>query len=420
MFGRLTRSFKKLDRRVKVAITATGLSNFGNMMTTRYDSLYAKDLGANPVDIGLLTSISQVFSAAIAIPMGWAVENYGVKKVMLLNIALFALHLAIMAMSDNWLMLIPAYIISTRLLRMGPLADIIFVTATEPQHRGTIISLSRVVWNILNVFAPMVAAVVIANFGGEKIQAEGIRPLYVIELALSIFVFVLVARYLPSTLGDVDKRANAGSKRTSILQDYLGALKGEKYLKRWVILRIVQTFAMSFAMPFVVLWLVYSKGADAYLLGILGSTSLIVSLVLQIPAGRLADKYGRRMIYFALRPMSYLGTFLAIIAQSPELLLISGLIGGYASSSGQGDAGISGVSSPLFVTWWWESVPEEKRGRFFGIEGIFSLAAIPASIIGGIMWQQGYVLQVLIIPIILEAIVVLPLLATVPDIIRSK
>ena len=418
MLESFIRPFKNLDRRVKVAIAATGLANFGNRMTTRYDSLYAADLRADPVNIGLLTSISQAFSSIIAVPMGWAVENYSVKKVMLLNIALFVVHLAIMGLAGNWLMLIPAYIISTRLLRMGPLADIIFVTAADPQRRGTVISLSRVVWNVLNIFAPMIAAIIVASFGG--INAQGIRPLYYLELVLAVIVFLLVARYLPPTLGRVDKRDRSDSNRSNLVQDYLGVFKGEKHLKRWVVLRFVQTFAASLAAPFVALWLVEAKGATPYILGVLGSTSLIVSLVLQIPAGRLADRVGRRKVYFALRPISYVGTFLAILAQSPEALVFAGLLGGYASSSGVGDAGISGVAQPLFVTWWWESIPEEKRGRFFGVEGLFGLAAIPASILGGVLWQQGYMMEVLLIPILLEVAVVMPILATLPDIIRSE
>jgi MFS family permease len=418
MLKSLIGHFRNLDRRVKVAIAATGLANFGNRMTTGYDPLYAADLGADPVDIGLLTSISQAFSSIIAVPMGWAVENYSLKKVMLLHLALFAVHLAIMGLAGNWLMLIPAYIISTRLLRMGPIADIIFVTAVEPQRRGTVIGLSRVVWNVLNVFAPMIAAMIVASFGG--INAQGIRPLYYLELVLAIAVLLLVARYLPPTLGRFDKRDRSDSNRTSLIRDYLGVFKGEKHLRRWVVLRVIQTFATNLATPFTALWLVEVKGTTAYTLGILGSTSLIVSLVLQIPAGRLADKIGRRKVYFALRPISYVGTFLAILAQSPEFLILAGLLGGYASSSGGVDAGISGVAQPLFVTWWWESVPEEKRGRFFGVEGLFGLAAIPASILGGILWEEGYIMQVLLVPILLEVVVVMPMLATVPDIIRSK
>ena len=84
MFESFIRPFKNLDRSIKVAIAATGATNFGNRMTTKYDPLYAADLGADPVNIGLLNSISSAFSAITSIPLGWAVENYSLKKVMLL------------------------------------------------------------------------------------------------------------------------------------------------------------------------------------------------------------------------------------------------------------------------------------------------------------------------------------------------
>jgi MFS family permease len=418
MFNRIIKPFKGLDIRVKVAIASLGLTSFTSRMTNRYDPLYAADLGANAVDIGVLSSISSAFSSIIAIPMGWAVENYSLKKVMLLNLTLFAVHLVIMGVSNNWLMLIPAYIISTRLLRLGPLADITFVTAVKPKRRGTVISLSRVIQNILSVFAPMTAAIIVTYFGGPIINAQGIRPLYFFELAIITFVFIMVTRYLPPTLGRVDKREKSGKGWSSLISDYGNALKGEKYLKRWVILRIIQTFCTSFVNPFLAIWLVEFKGADAITLGVIGSTSLIVTLILQIPAGNLADRIGRKKVYFTLYSMTFVGAILAILAPSKGVLIFAGLIGGYATGALGG--GMAGVATPLLVTWWWESVPEEKRGRFFGIEGLFNLASIPASFLGGILWEEGYILPVLIIPILIELIVVFPLLATVPDIIRSK
>lgn len=63
----------------------------------------------------------------------------------------------------------------------------------------------------------------------------------------------------------------------------------------------------------------------------------------------------------------------------------------------------------------WEMVPEEKRGRWFGIEGLMNAAVIPATILGGILWQQGFMTEALLIPILLEALVVIPILTTVPD-----
>jgi len=40
--------------------------------------------------------------------------------------------------------------------------------------------------------------------------------------------------------------------------------------------------------------------------------------------------------------------------------------------------------------------------------------------LGSILWQEGYVMQVLLIPILLEVTVVMPMLATVGDIVRSE
>jgi len=63
---------------------------------------------------------------------------------------------------------------------------------------------------------------------------------------------------------------------------------------------------------------------------------------------------------------------------------------------------------------------KERRGRLFGIEGLFNLASIPGSILGGILWQRGFIMHVLLMPILLEAFIVMPMLDTVPDIIRHR
>lgn len=416
MFRSLLKSFGNLDRRAKVAMASTGITNFGTQMTSQYDQVYATSLGANPVDIGVLNGLGATFSAVTAVPLGWAIERYSVKKVMLFQLALFTIHLATFSLAGNWLMLIPAYILSTRQLRMGSLADIIFVTVTEPQRRGAVISLSRVVWNILTIFGPITAALIVTYFGG--IDSQGIRPLYVLQLASVVSVFLFVAWKLPPTIGRVDGRYRRSSGWRALFRDYREALKGEKHLRRWVLLRTIQTVGTSLASPFAMLWLVETKGATPYVIGTMGSASLILTLVLQIPVGRIADRVGRKRVYFVTQPMSYIATLTVILAPSPEYLILAGLLGGVAT--GLSGGGINGLGTPLLVTWWWESIPEEKRGRFFGIEGLFNLASIPASVLGGILWQQGFMIQVLLLPILFEVFGVLPLLATVPDIIYSR
>jgi hypothetical protein len=82
--------------------------------------------------------------------------------------------------------------------------------------------------------------------------------------------------------------------------------------------------------------------------------------------------------------------------------------------------GIGGVSFTPFITMFWEMVPQEKRGRWFGIEGLMNVANIPAAILGGILWEQGFPLIVMLTPVVLEVLLVLPILSTIPETFKMK
>jgi MFS family permease len=310
-------------------------------------------------------------------------------------------------------MLIPAVILAPRLVRLNPLTDIIFITSTKPQQRATVMSLSRTIWGILNLFAPMTAAIIVASSGG--INAEGIRPLYYIQLSLVLVVFGFIALKLQPLPHSIDRRTEkATSKRgmRAFIQDFRELFKGEKALKRWIMLRVIRQFGNSLSTSFTALWLVDMKGATPYILGIMSTASVLITMLLQIPAGRLSDKIGRKKAYFLLRPIAYLGTVLLILAPHPEYLILVGLLGAVGMPGG---GGIGGVGNTAFITMHWEMVPREKRGRWYGVEGLMNVATIPAAIIGGILWQQGFMTAVLLLPIVIEALVVIPIMITVPD-----
>jgi hypothetical protein len=62
-----------------------------------------------------------------------------------------------------------------------------------------------------------------------------------------------------------------------------------------------------------------------------------------------------------------------------------------------------------------EMVPEAKRGRWLGLMGFFSIICVPASIVAGIMWQQGRMIEVLLLPLLAELLIAIPILTTIPD-----
>ena len=421
MLAGFTGFFKELDKRVKVILIGIGIYNLGRYIAAQYNVLFAESLGATAVDIGLLTSIASAVKLIVSIPLGSAAEKYTVKKIMLLGLMFDVISATFFALSGNWLILIPAFVLSGQtLITLAPLADITFVTVMESRKRAIVMSLSRVFWGILSVFASIAAAVIVTNAGG--INAQGIRPLYYVQFTLYVFVLFFMTRELEAIpRGRNLKDGKSGSKWNSSIQDYRELFKGEKYLKRWTAIRFIETFAQYFSMSFIPLWIV-SKGATPYILSMMTTTSIIFALMFNILAGRLADTMGRKKAFYLLAPFNYLGILLLIIAPSPEYLILAAAIG-YAVGSGvlATGVGIGGASFTPFITMWWETVPAEKRGRGWGLEGLItSIAAIPASMIAGFLWDQGFMIAVLVFPALLEAAVVMPLLSTVPDTLRPK
>ncbi|MDQ1279382.1 MAG: hypothetical protein QG670_644 [Thermoproteota archaeon] len=421
MFKRLsdiTGFLKGLDKRSKVAISGGGVYNFGQWFVAQYSSLYAQSLGASGSDIGLLKSIASGVKLISSIPLGLATERYTIKRVMLLGFVCDIISTIIFISSGNWWTLVPAFILSgSTFIQIMPLMDIINITVIEPKKRSTIISLSRVFLGALNAFAPLSAAYIVSSFGG--INTQGMRPLYYIQLLLYVFVFFYVIKFLGTVSQKRTEETNGLSSQNGALRNYQEFFK-DKHLRRWIIVRIVQTFSGSFSAAFIPLWFINVKHASPEIFGVFSTLSMIVSLSLNIPVGRLADKLGRKKTYYLLVPFTWIGGILIVISPNPQWLIISGIIGGGGQALG---SGIGGVSNVPFVTMWWEQIPAEMRGRGWGIEGLItSGSAIPASLIAGVLWDQGFQSQVavLVIPIILTALVVVPLLSTIPDTLGSK
>jgi MFS family permease len=147
----------------------------------------------------------------------------------------------------------------------------------------------------------------------------------------------------------------------------------------------------------------------------MGTAGALVSILLQLQAGRLADKIGRKRAFYIFRPFVYLGTLLLVFAPAarPEYLIVVGILG-YIGLAG-GGGGLGGVSFIPFITMNFEMVSKEKRGRWLGILGFFNILSFPISIIGGVMWEQGFMREVLLLPVLLDIVIAIPILSTIPD-----
>ncbi|MEM2904953.1 MAG: MFS transporter [Candidatus Bathyarchaeia archaeon] len=366
----------------------------------QYSQLYITDLGADPIVLGSLNSIGSACSSVLTPLIGLMADRYSLRRVILLGLSFSVVISAIYSFAGDWTHLILAIILSGTVV-VFPFADVIFISYTKAERRGTVMALSRAICGIPAIFTPMIAAVLVASFGG--INASGIRPLYYLQMALSTVVLLFVASKLRSP------RITQSEERLGLIQAFRELLGSEKLLRRWMLLESLRRCGMAIAMPFTPLWMVKVKGADPYILGVMGTVQTLISTLLQMPVGKLADRMGRKRAFYLLEPFNYLSTILLILAPEPQYLIPVGLL-----------AGIGGVSFIPFITMYWEMVPAEKRGRWFGVSGIFSILSVPASILGGYLWERGYMIVVLLLPILMGAFLAIPILATIPETLRAS
>jgi MFS family permease len=415
VFESVTTFFRGIDRRIQVLFVFLGIHLWHRDLPAQYNQLYATSVGANPIELGSLDSAGSIASSLIAIPSGWIADRFCAKKVILMGLAMTVVVSALYSIASNWWMLIPAIILYGVYQRLVmPYVDMLFFNYSKPEQRSMVMSLSRTLWAIPRLVTSIVAAVIVTYFGG--VNAEGIRPLYVIQLALGTFVFLAIALWLAPSTASTDYPAKNRSRGAGngFVADFRDVFSGERWLKRWLVIMILRNMSTRLAMTFVPLWIVDVKGADPYILGLMGLGNTLVGVVMQLPAGRLADRIGRKHAFYLFRPFIYVGTLLMVVAPAPEYLIIVGMLGYLGLMSGGSEGGLGGVSFIPLMTMNFELVPEQKRGRWIGLLGFCNILSFPVSILGGVMWQQGLMMEVLLCSIVLDLIAI-PIIQTVPE-----
>ena len=416
MFESAATFFRSIDRRIRVLFVFLGIHLWHRDLPAQYNQLYATALGANPVELGSLDSVGSIASSLISVPSGLIADRFGAKKVILIGLAMSALVSALYSLASSWWILIPAIILYGVCQRLVmPYVDVLFINYSKPQQRSMVMSLSRTLWAIPRLVTSVVAAIIVTYFGG--VNAEGIRPLYFIQLVLGTFVFLAIAIWLAPATNSNEHNARIQRNRSDhggVIADFREVFAGEPWLKRWLVIMILRNVGMRLAMPFTPLWIVDVKGADPYILGLMGLGNTLVGLLLQLPVGRLADRIGRKRAFYLFRPFVYIGTLLLVFTPKPEYLIIVGMLGYIGFVGGGGGGGLGGVSFVPLITMNFELVSEEKRGRWLGLLGFFGIVSFPISIIGGFMWYQGLMMEVLLLPIVLDVIAIL-MMRTIPD-----
>jgi MFS family permease len=392
---RLVSFWKRQMKSWRVVVTRAIFNRFFIRLTMDYTNIYVRALGATPLQLGSLNSVTHLASTVISGPLGWIQDRYSLKKYFIISIGLFIFVPLIYALAQDWIWIIPAMFLTIFSWPCQTICDV----CLKKRDRATGKSLCEVVGSIPSLSAPTIAAFLIAFFGG--ISVKGIRPLYWIQFAGQCIVFLFVY----TTMTEVNRHEKR-KMEFSFVGDFREVFERGTALKRWIIVSTLSMFITSLTSPFRAPFAHEIKGADQFVIGGMASASLVVQILFATPLGRLADNIGRKKVFYALAPLYWASNLLLVFAPTPELLILSGVLLGFQNI----------VSIAVLASIRAELVPVDCLGRWRGILSLFGgLASITASIMGGLIWETFGPAYIFLLPVVIDLLVRIPTISSIPE-----
>lgn len=394
----------KQSKNYKVLLVrGIGAQSF-QQLVMNFNSLYIVELGASAFQLSTVRAVGSVVSAAISLPVGWLSDIYSIKKIMTLGMIIQILSVAFYAFALDWRWIIAAVVCATLTMTLVfRIENIILANSLADHNRARGYGTRETIMRVFSVFAPTIGGLIVHLFGG--ISVEGIRPLYYIQLV----GFSAVSLFVIWKLDDIDVDRN--ERRNNFLEEYREMFNSGKNLKMFAILQSMGSITWGLSMPFPFVYVADFKGADAIIVGYMGTSFGLIAMLLAIPMGIWADKRGRKFTIFLTRPFFYASYILLILAppEASWVLLLAWSCRGVM------------MSSRSWMTMSMEMVPQKFRGRWTGFLSLLSNAIrVPAMLLGGYLYESGNPELVFIIPVLVDLFVRMPMLTRIPETMKKE
>lgn len=361
---------RSLPRNVWITTLTSFLTDISSEMVINLLPLFlANVLGVKTNVIGLIEGISETTSSVLKVFSGWLSDRLHNRKwLTVAGYGLSSLAKPFLYFATTWPGVL-AVRFTDRVgkgIRTAP-RDALIADSVEPKHRGLAFGLHRA-GDTFGAFVGLgIALLVVLAAQSQAINLTQNTFQTIVLLSIAPGILAVIALAIGARETPISGQAKAPSLRLSEMPPAF---------RRFLLVVLIFTLGNS-SDAFLTLR-AQDRGLNvAGILGMLMSFNLVYALT-SGPAGALSDRIGRkRLILFGWGAygLIYLGFALATEAwQVWALYAVYGLY--YAAFEGAAKAYVADL------------VPAEKRGTAYGIYNMaIGLAALPASLIAGILWQ---------------------------------
>lgn len=268
-----------MSRDLKLIYVAILFVGFGVGLYTFLYPLYAKELGANSVQIGIIYSLIYFWMAFVSIPGGLLADRYELRKLILYIWAVMIPAPVIYYYAHHWTTLLVGDFFSGLSLLNGAALFVYILKRSPSEKIGQSFTLVFSAFPIGMVISPII--------GGYLADIWGIRPIFL----LSTFFFTLSTLILLPITPEAPMEKSDERKAVNLLTS--------KYFFRYVLFFSSIFLIYSIFQPFISPFLREFRHASLAAVGFAGALIALGSATLGPLMGVTSDKRGMKNILLA-------------------------------------------------------------------------------------------------------------------------
>ena len=339
------------------------LMNLGENLWRRFLPKYLQSLGAPIAAIGLFGTAEDFLDGVYQYPGGWIADRYGRRAALLLLVSLTIVGYALFAVLPSWpLAFVALAFIMAWDAMASPTLFAVVGDALPSQKRTMGFTVQAILRRVPIVIAPTLGGLAIVGLG----LRAGIRFGLAISIALAVLTLLVAARVRIPVVGD-EKTINV----RHVWESFPHAL-------RWLLASdIFIRTCEGMVDVFLVIYAINVVGVSAPQFGVLIAVQAATSMLVYIPAARIAEYAGKKPFViatfccFALMPLA------VAWASNFAWLVVAFVVGGLRE-----------VGEPARKALIIDLAAPTLRARVVGLYYLMrSLAIAPAAFIGGLLWR---------------------------------
>jgi MFS family permease len=355
--------FLGLERNVIAVGAAIFLMGLGEGLWNKFAPKYLEALGAPVLAIGLYGSASDFLDGIYQYPGGWIADRFGRRTALRLFIALAVVGYATYLIAPSWpvIFLGLAFVLAWSSMA-SPTLFAVVGDALPKGRRAMGFTVQAILRRVPKAIAPLIGGFAIARYG---IRA-GVHIGLELSIALAILTMLVVARIRIPVLS-----AHEATNIHGVWRSLPGPLR------RLLISDVFVRTCEGLVDVFLVLFATNIVGVSVTAFGTLIAVQMITSILVYIPAARIADRIGRKpfviatFVAFALFPVA------VVVSRSFAALVLAFVIGGLRE-----------IGEPARKALIVDLATPHLRARSVGLYYLVrSLCVAPAAFVGGMLWE---------------------------------